>query len=1074
MANSHNFNENTRVQVPAALHLVRLGYSYLSSIKDADYDPNSNILYKPLRMALRRLNPEAPESRIGEAVDELLRTISNDDLGQEFYQKITAISGTRFIDFDHPENNEWHVTTEFTCENKRTGDQFRPDITIFLNGLPLVFIEVKKPFNIEGIMAERNRIDMRMRNKAFRGFFNVTQFMIFSNNEEYNTDSLVPISGAFYAAPSRQQAFFNVFREEDKELLKNCRYSPNFSEAVEHDVLMHRNCPQLRALPEYHTNLDPQTPTNRIITSMLSRERLLFLLRYGIAYVNVTHKNERGEQVTHLQKHIMRYQQLFATYAIRRTLDKGLSGGIIWHTQGSGKTALAYYNVRSITDFFAIRHTPVKFYFIVDRLDLLEQAAAEFGMRGLVVRTAQSREELMADFSDNTVRKNAEGKPEIMVVNIQKFATDHTRITKKELYSTQLRRIFFIDEAHRGYAPEGCFLANLFQADQQAVKIALTGTPLIKSERESWRVFGDYIHTYYYDKSIADGYTLKLMREDIETIYKKEISNILDRLTESVKVKKRDVDHNTIIEHPSYLKPVLRYIVRDLVRSRLQQGAPHLGGMVVCETNAQARAVYELLGTGAYAQSTVTTSSVSTNDDVMPMAADSSSVRWENFPPLSSVLILHDEGDKLERKGSIETFKRTEEVDLLIVNAMLLTGFDAPRLKKLYLMRKLDGHNLLQALTRVNRPYRDFKYGYVVDFANIKENFVETNNMYMRELNRTTEEVEDVSPDSSAGSALMLTNDEIVRQMYDIKAVLFQYATDNAELFSQQIEGISDKEQLYRLRHLLEDARALTNQVRSFGDAELKQRFEAMQVNSVPSLISEVTHRIQRINLLESTDHKADVSGIIREALAMMEFEFRCRGTEELEIVYNDLRERYERVEQEFASNIDNEAEDFILLSEAFRQYFAKRGFTPDTVAAARDDIGYMDAVMKKIKAINTANKVLQSKYNNDEKFVRLHKRIREENLRREGVTPPERPLISREDIEIARALGAIKQGVDEQVYNDWHKVLNEGYFDQMVMQNLAVQLTSLKVAADRPDRLWLQNRLATEYREGYDGQMNP
>ena len=100
-------------------------------------------------------------------------------------------------------------------------------------------------------------------------------------------------------------------------------------------------------------------------------------------------------------------------------------------------------------------------------------------------------------------------------------------------------------------------------------------------------------------------------------------------------------------------------------------------------------------------------------------------------------MILHDEGDKLERKGSIEEYKKKESIDFLIVNNMLLTGFDAPRLKKLYLCRKLDGHSLLQALTRVNRPFRDFKYGYVVDFANIKENFVETNNRYLEELNRT-------------------------------------------------------------------------------------------------------------------------------------------------------------------------------------------------------------------------------------------------------------------------------------------------------------------------------------------------
>ena len=251
---------------------------------------------------------------------------------------------------------------------------------------------------------------------------------------------------------------------------------------------------------------------------MLSKERLLFILRYGIAYVEKKKKIEKDgkeEEITELQKHIMRYQQLFATYAIRASLDKGVKGGIIWHTQGSGKTALSYYNVKSLTDYYAKQNVAVKFYFIVDRLDLMEQSTSEFAERGLIVYNASDRQALMDDFSDNSATRNSEGKPEIMVVNIQKFATDHHRIKKSEIYSTNLKRIFFIDEAHRGYSPEGSFLANLFEADKDSIKIALTGTPLIREERESWRVFGDYIHKYYYDKSISDGYTLKLMREDI-------------------------------------------------------------------------------------------------------------------------------------------------------------------------------------------------------------------------------------------------------------------------------------------------------------------------------------------------------------------------------------------------------------------------------------------------------------------------------------------------------------------------------------------------------------------------------
>lgn len=1065
MANKHNFNENTRVQVPAAMHLVRLGYKYLSHIGEYDYDPDCNVLTSVFHRALKQLNPELDAMQMESIREDLCRTLDNDDLGREFYQRITSTSGIKFIDFEHPERNLWHVTTEFTCENQKTHDNFRPDLTVFVNGLPLVIIEVKKPFNHEGILAERSRIDTRMKNRAFKRFFNAMQLMIFSNNEEYNTDSQVPISGAFYCTTSSKSAFFNVFREEDPTLLDHCGYKPQVADEVEHDILIHRNCPQLKALPEYQTNQHPATPTNRILTSMLSRERLLFLLRYGIAYVNQTRELADGTKVTELQKHIMRYQQLFATLAIRRSLGRGITGGIIWHTQGSGKTALSYYNVKSLTDYYAARQTPVKFYFVVDRLDLLEQAASEFMMRGLIVRTAQSRDELMADFRDNTVRHNAEGRPEIMVVNIQKFATDHQRISKKEVYSTNLRRIFFIDEAHRGYSPEGCFLANLFEADQQAIKIALTGTPLIRAERESWRVFGDYIHTYYYDKSISDGYTLKLMREDIETIYKEEITAILDRLTSEVKVKKSDIDHNTIIEHDSYLRPVLRYIIRDLFRSRIQQAAPHMGGMIVCETNPQAREVFRLLQEEL---PELKQASAGSTDDTLPMAAETVSMYRSN---LRSVLILHDEGDKLERKGSIDEFKKTDNIDFLIVNAMLLTGFDAPRLKKLYLMRKLDGHNLLQALTRVNRPYRDFKYGFVVDFANIKENFVETNNLYMRELNRTTEATADDDGDtlpSGGAGALMVGNEEILQQMRSIKDTLFQYATENAEEFSRQIEEITDKEELYRLRHTLEDAKALTNQVRSFGDDDLRERFSHMALDSLPSLISEVTHRIQRVNLLESTDHRADVSAIIREALSMLDFEVKKRGNEELQIVYNDLRERYNNVEQEFAQNIDHDEEAFISLSDAFRHYFARKGFTPDTVAEAREDIEYMDAVMQKIKKINRANAVLRLKYRGDEKYVRIHKRVREENERREQATPQQRPIISQSELEIAAGLNAIKRAVDEQVYLDFGKMLNQGFFDQLVMSNLATELHNLKVPAQRDDRAWLRSRIVSEYREGY------
>lgn len=588
-----NFNENTRVQVPAALHLCKLGYQYLDENDIMVYDHKTNILTDVFLRSVKRINPEVSSEEISTLYSKVVNMADNADLGREFYALLSANSGVKLVDFENPDNNEWHVTTEITCHNDETDDEFRPDITCFVNGMPLAFIEVKKPNNHEGILAERDRINMRMSKKCFRTFFNITQLMIFSNNQEYDNTNRVPIQGAFYCCSSLSKAFFNVFREEDKSFVAQYPYLP-LSLDIENKVLKHRNCVVLKNLNEYQTNKQPTTPTNRIITSMLSKERFLFLLRYGFAYVERKVELEDGTIGTELQKHVMRYQQMFASYAIRRMLDKGTKSGIIWHTQGSGKTALAYYSVRSLTDYFAKRNVVAKFYFIVDRIDLMEQATDEFAARGLVVHNAKSRTELMDDIASNALTQNSEGKLEIMVVNIQKFKEDKTQVKLDESYNTHMQRIFFIDEAHRGYNPKGSFLANLLEADTNAIKIALTGTPLLREERESWRVFGDYIHTYYYDKSIADGYTCKLMREPVETIYKEKIESILDQLAGNVEVKKSDIDRNKIIEHESYLNALLDYIISDFRRFRLQQDDDTVGAMIVCKTNPQARELFRL------------------------------------------------------------------------------------------------------------------------------------------------------------------------------------------------------------------------------------------------------------------------------------------------------------------------------------------------------------------------------------------------------------------------------------------------------------------------------------------------
>lgn len=1055
-----DFNENTRVQVPAALHLCKLGYTYLDDNDIMVYDRKTNILPDVFLRSVKHINPNASGEEISTLFSKIVNISNNEDLGREFYTLLSSNCGIKLIDFEHPENNEWHVTTEFTCHNDETDDEFRPDITCFINGMPLAFIEVKKPNNHEGILAERDRINVRMSKKCFRSFFNITQLMIFSNNQEYDNISRVPIQGAFYCCASLSKAFFNVFREEDKKFVSQYPYLP-ITDDIENKVLKHRNCIVIKNLNEYHTNKQVDTPTNRILTSMLSKERILFLLRYGFTYVEKKVELEDGTMGTVLQKHVMRYQQLFASYAIRRTLGRGIKSGIIWHTQGSGKTALAYYSVRSLTDYFAQQNVVAKFYFIVDRIDLMEQASDEFAARGLVVHNAKSRDELMADIASNSLTNNSAGKLEIMVVNIQKFKEDKKQVQLNDCYNMQMQRIFFIDEAHRGYNPKGSFLANLLEADKNAIKIALTGTPLLKEERESWRVFGDYIHTYYYDKSIADGYTCKLMREPIETVYKEKIENILDKLAGQTEVKKSDIDRNKIIEHESYLNALLDYIIADFRKFRLQQDDDTVGAMIVCKTNPQARKLFELwqqrFGFAQHIES-------KKEEELLQTAADPMIGYGHQLKPLKASLILHDEGDKLERKEYIEEFKKLMNVDVLIVNKMLLTGFDAPRLKKLYLGRSLDGHDLLQALTRVNRPYKDFQYGYVVDFVNIKENFDQTNNRYLRELNRTTDSDGIPLEGQHIAEDILVTPEEVAEKVKQVKSLLFNFSTDNMEEFRKQLDDIDSKETLYELRNSLADAKAVINQARALGDEETKEKLASLPTMAFSTMMTEVTHRIERINLLSNTEHKADVSGIINVALSEMEFEFKRGVPEELRILVNDIRDRCERVQREFERNFDQKEEKYVLLSDEFREYFRKKGFIPKDTQDAKESIDYMEEVMKKIREINQRNEILKKKYQKDERFVRIHKRIREANT-----TRPDRPIISAEEYEIAENLSKMKQDIDHRLFLNIHMLDNEDSFKQDVLAIIGQELRNMKIRADLKDRKYINNLITAEYLQQYN-----
>lgn len=1046
------FNEATRVQMPAMVHLMRLGYQYYGKLHEEKagllYDPETNILIEVFKSQFAKLNPQRA-NEWEQALKDIRKELNDDDLGRGFYHHLKAISPTRLIDFDNPKNNTFHFTAEFTCKNG--DDEFRPDITLFINGLPLCFVEVKKPNNQGGMVAESRRMTKeRFPNKKFRRFINAAQLMIFSNNMEYDTlGGVVPVQGAFYCTGAKEKTVFNCFREENPLGQKEAPYHTSYryypiDPKIEKQILTDYNCTVIHTSPEYQSNLSEYTPTNRILTSMCSPERLLYILKYGIAFVK-SQREIDGKMVEKEEKHIMRYQQLFAAQAIEKKLSEGITSGLVWHTQGSGKTALSYHLTYVLNDYFTRQNKVAKFYFIVDRIDLLDQATQEFKARGLVVTTANSRKELMAQFRNNQSQEGHSGKAEITVVNIQRFEHDKEKVDLSG-YATNLQRVFILDEAHRGYRPEGCFLANLFDADRNAIKIALTGTPLLKEESASLKVFGNYLHTYYYDRSIADGYTLKIIREDIETSYKEKLTEVQEKL--ETLVSQKDVKKGDIIEHDNYVDELLRYVITDLIKFRKIQGDATLGGMIICETSGQAEKFYAHF------------------DQIQQQLYGEKKLR--------AGLILHDYEDKDTRKQIVKDFKDNMTIDILIVFNMLLTGFDAPRLKRLYFGRKLKDHNLLQAITRVNRPYKDMRYGFIIDFADIKRNFDETNEAYLQELNRFNNP-ENTDKDNITPFIQVLENkDEIIEQMKEIRQVLFDYSFDNAEDFSTEISTLEDKAVLLELKHALEAAKDMGNLVRTFGDEQLREAFAKVELTKLPALLSEVQHRINMINQKEAFTVNHQTKLLINEAMLDIEFNFAKIGEEELKLIAGgiELKEKWRRTITSFTENIDQDDPEFITLREAFEKRCKEHHFVVNSIAKFNEEAKAMDDIIKRLQNLQRHNNTLLKKYNGDAKFARVHKRIREENKQRE--TEGKSPMFTFRDEEIMTILNIIKSNIDEKVYDRNDILKKDAYFSKTVTFLISDTLYQFpQITPEKEDYNFITQKIAQQYINQYNTTYN-
>ncbi len=1017
MARRKDFSELTRVQIPAALHLMRMDYTYLSrnSKEIEERDPDTNILVSVFKEQFLTFNNYLTDEDFERELANIKLELDQNDLGRSFFKRIQGQEGALYIDWENPEANTFHLALEVTCQNGQ--DEFRPDIVVFINGLPLSYIEVKQPNAIRdgktGIQSEQDRTRYRFENRKFRRFNNITQLIALSDNLPYISGQDQQKQGSYYASNAYSKTKFNAFKEErEVDFLHSIK--PLKDEQIDF-VLEDVKRFALKSQPEFTTNLQPDTPCNTFLSSLYQKERLLFMLRFGLVYVE-----ESKEGQMQLQKHVMRYPQYFATRAIEETIARGIKKGVIWHTQGSGKTALAFFNIRYLTNYFSKQGIVPQFYFVVDRLDLADQAFKEFTKRGLKVKRINNPREL---------NQKQDGY-DVAVVNIQKFKDD-SDLTDRSGYDLNRQNIYFIDEAHRSYNERGSYLPNLYQADTNAIKIALTGTPLItykkdgktkESHATTRDIFGDYIHKYYYNQSIDDGFTLRLMREDIETSYKDNLRAINEE------IQRGDLSKEDIFAHPHYVEPMLDFILEDFNRARdLVFDDQTIGGMIVCDSSKQARELEKQL----------------------------EERRKAGITNLTSALILHDEGDKEEKKEKVDAYKEGK-IDLVIVYSMLLTGFDAPRLKRLYLGRKIKAHNLLQTLTRVNRPYKDYLFGYVVDFADISKEFDKTNRAYLEELNQeydttlTGENGEDVF------GSLFVPAEEISQELSKTERILMDYPTSNLEFFSQSIDDIKDRKQLNELRKALESVKQYYNIARLLGYDHLIKQIDIAQI---ATLINVISRRLLTLSLIDKPD---DFSSRTLLNLAMSEtsFSFVKIAEEELRLAANDLEDLKRRVAGGIIKERDEKDPEWVFLYEEFQRIMKKHlihgqeGYTMEKIKEIQKE--YED-LFKSVEDYHTHMRRLTMNFDGDEMAARSYKHVTNSTMVSDF--PAIYHVIKGSKVRLDRKIGQ-NQGVLD----------NEDFLKKMIREEARIEMKTNQSASSltRQDFNYIVELLFEGYEEEY------
>ena len=721
-----SFKEKFISQLPAVALLQNLGYEYLSPEKanEARGDRLGSVLLdKILTDQLRRQNAilfrgrtyPFSEGNILAAV-QALKDIVDDGLlptnekaydllcmGKSLQQSVegdTKSFQLNYIDWEHPENNAYHVTEEFVVERSGSQETRRPDIVLFVNGIPLVVIECKRPDMKDPIgQAISQHIRNQQQDQIPRLFFYAQLLLAISKNE------------AKYATVGTPAKFWSVwkesFSESDEADLKK-RVSLPLSEGQIDRILATKEF-WGRERESYGSIERQVTPQDEALYALCRRERLLELIFRFMLFDGGEKKIARHQQYFCVNKILDRVQE------IQR--DGKRRGGVVWHTQGSGKSltmvmlAEALALERSITDF--------KIILVTDRVDLDDQIYRTFhhcGTQPIQAKTGRHLEQLLKD-----------DKARIITTVIDKFELAVSRVGVRNEHPD----IFvLVDESHRGQFGE--LHAKMRQALPNACFIGFTGTPVMKKDKSTIDRFGGLIDAYTLEQAVQDKAVVPLLYEGRHVDQKVDseaLDDWFERLTtplsdEQKSDLKKKFSSSDQLNKAEQKVMRIAWDVSEHFRDNWHQ-TPYKA-QLVAQDKATALLYKRFLNEFSMVSNEVLISGPDDREgeeDVHEKSKDVVKVFWKK-------MMAKYGSDKEYNRQIISAFKQAEEPEIIIVVDKLLTGFDAPRNTVLYLTRQLKSHSLLQAIARVNRLFDGKDFGYIIDYRGVLQNLDEAFDLY--------------------------------------------------------------------------------------------------------------------------------------------------------------------------------------------------------------------------------------------------------------------------------------------------------------------------------------------------------